>query len=321
VEDYVNGFFSALSLPFFSWVMYHHWLCYRWDEEVDSLRWVAGTTFITSAVYFSLLYMDVLAKGIIWVTAWLTVALLGGLGYDASLGGWTYDTFEGHALVIRGNSSGDNWISIVLACTGMQAIALFLGAILALRPKRSLWEKWAREIMEENDGQMEGEPARGDGDREVPPQTYRRSRGSGSGLAGSGGVERTKNRSGNEKMGLLAAHRRRRVSRLYRMSDRERSARALLYTAPVIFLANLARNVAIVFLVYEDHLDFYTAHHIYAKSLAFFLLIVLTLACFFVLPELQENILGLMDLGQRRKKGDIKDGFVKLELLRNDDGD
>ena len=203
------------------------------------------------------------------------MVILGGFGYEAALGVWTYDAYGGHALVLVGDSPMDNWINIVMACTGMQAIALFLGGIAALRPNRGVWDKWARDVV-----------------------------------------------SGKEPVrGPMAGYRRGRLARLLKMSDRQRLLRAVMYTAPVIFVSNLARNVAIVFLVYEGHIDFYTAHHIYAKSLAFLLLIVLTLACFSVLPELQENILGIMDLKHRRKKGDIGDGFVRMDVIREATGE
>ncbi len=47
-------------------------------------------------------------------------------------------------------------------------------------------------------------------------------------------------------------------------------------------------------------------------SLALMLFMLLLL--FDVLPELQENVLGLLDVFRYRKKDNVKDGFVELDF-------
>ena len=50
--------------------------------------------------------------------------------------------------------------------------------------------------------------------------------------------------------------------------------------------------------------------------MSFLVLILLFLVLFEILPEFQENVFGFFDIMLRRKKGNVKDGFVVVEQGR-----
>ncbi|MGA1792317.1 MAG: hypothetical protein ACMUHM_00040 [Thermoplasmatota archaeon] len=106
------------------------------------------------------------------------------------------------------------------------------------------------------------------------------------------------------------------IKNILRMSDRERKIRALLYVIPIIFVTNLFRNVGVISVVYGDIISFYDAHNIYAKILSLGMMIFLTWVLFEMLPELQEDMMGLFDLLKRVKRGMIVKGRLDLKYIQ-----
>jgi exosortase/archaeosortase len=62
-------------------------------------------------------------------------------------------------------------------------------------------------------------------------------------------------------------------------------------------------------------MEFYDAHNIYAKILSLVMMIFLTWVLFELLPELQEDMMGLFDLTKRVKKGMMVDGRLDLKYI------
>jgi hypothetical protein len=62
----------------------------------------------------------------------------------------------------------------------------------------------------------------------------------------------------------------------------------------------------------QDSFDL--AHNWLTKFMSLALMFFMLLLLFDVLPELQENLLGLMDVFRYRKKDNVKDGFVELDF-------
>jgi len=79
-------------------------------------------------------------------------------------------------------------------------------------------------------------------------------------------------------------------------------------------LTNLLRNAALIYVVYEDKLSFEMAHNVLTKIMSLALMLFMLLLLFDVLPELQENVLGLLDVFRFRKKDNVMDGFVELDF-------
>lgn len=135
VDDTVNALFTLLALPFFLYLAYHEWLSYVRDEDPRGLRWMTGTAFTASVLYFVFHVWEPMAKFMINMVAGQTLWLL-----NLSHGGYTAGAFTassaptlapGYVPIHLTNNSVflPGVISIVLACTAMQAIAIFAGAI------------------------------------------------------------------------------------------------------------------------------------------------------------------------------------------------
>jgi archaeosortase A (PGF-CTERM-specific) len=86
-------------------------------------------------------------------------------------------------------------------------------------------------------------------------------------------------------------------------ADLERKGLALLVTIPPIYVLNLVRNVVIIFLYNDSNLDFEIAHGIAGKAISLFSLVVLVLLAFYILPEMYQNINGLLELAWRKGPG------------------
>jgi len=92
-------------------------------------------------------------------------------------------------------------------------------------------------------------------------------------------------------------------------ADFKRRVYAFLATVPVIYFLNLIRNVSIIYLTYT-HIwgdeTFYYAHSLIGKGGSLFALIFLAVALFHYMPEMQNNILDLIDLPKRKKPSNFK---------------
>lgn len=82
----------------------------------------------------------------------------------------------------------------------------------------------------------------------------------------------------------------------------KRKWNAFFATVPVIYVLNLIRNVGVIYMMDEMGLSYEFSHHTIGKTGSFLALIVLAFIAFRMLPELLENIWGLIDLGDRQKE-------------------
>ena len=89
-----------------------------------------------------------------------------------------------------------------------------------------------------------------------------------------------------------------------------------LVTVPPIYLLNLIRNAVVIWLTYE-HVwgvdTFFWAHAVYAKIGSLLALVVLAVAVFHFLPEMQDSILGVIDLPLR----EAPEGAPKLPFAKD----
>lgn len=115
------------------------------------------------------------------------------------------------------------------------------------------------------------------------------------------------------KGGMLNALKLKSLKKLVEMDDGKRRSLAYLYTLPVIYVGNLFRNAGIIYATYQGIFDFQTAHNIIGKGLSLGLMLLLMLLLFHYLPELQENVVGLVDLAKRKRRGQIVDGRFLLK--------
>ena len=91
---------------------------------------------------------------------------------------------------------------------------------------------------------------------------------------------------------------------------------AFLVTVPPIYILNLVRNAVVIWLTYE-HIwgvdTFFWAHAVYAKIGSLLALVVLAIAVFHFLPEMQDSILGVIDLPLR----EAPEGAPKLPFAKD----
>lgn len=137
--DFVNAIFAMFGVFFFNYFAYHEIVSYKRDEDPRALRWLAGTAFITTGVYFVSHKLQPVAHWLILRVSEQTEALLLAFGQPVvRCGGYP----DGSLIYYPTNSElgclSGGWfpIQIILACTAIQSIMIFVGGIFALRPPR-----------------------------------------------------------------------------------------------------------------------------------------------------------------------------------------
>jgi archaeosortase A (PGF-CTERM-specific) len=94
---------------------------------------------------------------------------------------------------------------------------------------------------------------------------------------------------------------------------------AFMATVPVIYVLNLIRNVGVIYMMDELGWSYDVAHHEIGKGGSFIALIVLAAIAFKILPELLDNIWGLVDLKDRDKEPKDKTKKEKGEELKDEE--
>ncbi|HID71502.1 MAG TPA: archaeosortase A [Thermoplasmata archaeon] len=132
--NYFNAFFSGGAVPFFLFIGYNEYLLRNTNEDNHSLKFLAGTGFIAGAIYFLIEYVTYFHTGLLYITAYQTKFFLHLFGYEIELGEMIY-TDKVRIPILKEGHAGKN-ISIVLACTAIQSIVIFIGAIYSTRGDR-----------------------------------------------------------------------------------------------------------------------------------------------------------------------------------------
>lgn len=78
--------------------------------------------------------------------------------------------------------------------------------------------------------------------------------------------------------------------------------KAFFATVPVIYVLNLIRNIGLIYMMDELGWSYELSHNTVGKGGSFIALIILAFVAFKLLPELLDNIWGLIDLKDRQKK-------------------
>lgn len=260
-KDVWNVTFTAMAAPVFLFVAWQEYLSYRWDEDNESLKWITGTAFVAGLIYYGFDRIPALSAAIIWVTAAESIWMgqLFGYGWDMAVGEiiWGPD----HVSVDIENAT----VRIILACTGIEAIVIFVGAIFATQMRPDPWKQY----------------------RDPDQPKY---------------------------------------LRLRAMTPKERALRAMLITTSVIWVGNLLRNVMIIFLVEDMGWDFDFVHSDIGKSMSFVILLVLAFVTFNLMPEMLDNISGIVGLVNRkspeeRRQEELEKERAKKEKAKKEKGE
>ena len=123
--DIFNASVAIIGVYILTYLAYHEWLSIKKDEYISCLDWIAGGSFIAGIIYFSIdsNLFPILKEGLINIVAAHSVILLNIFGIPARVNPDYVD------IIMYNNSS----ITIILACTAIQASVLFVGMIGALK--------------------------------------------------------------------------------------------------------------------------------------------------------------------------------------------
>lgn len=138
--DPINGWFTLLGPIFLLWVAWHEVKSYQWDEDPEALRWFTGASFVSALTYFIIYEMPAVQTWLIHQTAiqsgWMLRAIFGienMVLQDA--------TGESHIYLHGGTEYA---VTVILACTAIQSIMIFVGAIACLKAdSRRKWKAYA----------------------------------------------------------------------------------------------------------------------------------------------------------------------------------
>jgi len=142
--DLLNALGSVGAFAAFLYFGYHEHLSYRWDDEYEPLRFVAGAAFIASTIYFVVDRIPQLSAWLIEAVTQQTAAILGfaNVSYHAGsvnlVGNPPFYRVNGEEIYSPIlNSAGSPVVNIVLACTAIQGMAIAVAMILGVdEPRR-----------------------------------------------------------------------------------------------------------------------------------------------------------------------------------------
>ena len=134
-KDVWNVTFTSIAPPVFLFVAWNEYLSYRWDEDLPSLKWIVGTAWIAGTIYYAFDRIPQMTAAIVYVVAAQSIwfGQMFGYGFDFSVGQINWD---GAPLSVSIDQAP---VNIILGCTGIEAIVIFVGAILATQLERDPW--------------------------------------------------------------------------------------------------------------------------------------------------------------------------------------
>lgn len=138
--DPVNGWFTLLGPLFLLWIAWHEVKSYQWNEDPQALRWFAGAAAITAATYFLIAESAAFATWLMQITAEQSAWMYNTAFFGGADRAFVYYNGESHICLPEGANpmglscpGGDYAVTVVLACTAIQSIMIFVGAIACLR--------------------------------------------------------------------------------------------------------------------------------------------------------------------------------------------
>jgi archaeosortase A (PGF-CTERM-specific) len=137
--DAINAIATGGSLIAFSFLGYHEYLSYKWNEEYEPLRFFAGVAFFAALIYFIVAKIPLFSGALIKVVTDQTVWL-------SNIGGGSYISgaidYAGNPLWYKTNLEeitvpviGAN-IDIILACTAIEAMAVAFSVVACTHAHR-----------------------------------------------------------------------------------------------------------------------------------------------------------------------------------------
>lgn len=126
--DIVNAIFCIVGVYFLAYISYHEYLSYKRGEYVESLNFLAGATFFSGMIYFTIQKIEFLAGSLIKMVAEQTAWILNLFGYSAKAG-----KIAEYGMYVPIYFNNHESVQLILACTGLQSMAVFIGVFLAVK--------------------------------------------------------------------------------------------------------------------------------------------------------------------------------------------
>ncbi len=142
--DPINGWFTLLGPIFLFWVAFHEWKSYQWKEDPPALRWFAGASAVSAATYFIIYEIPAVTKWLIHSVAVQSAWMLELIFRVPSVVVPDPVTGDSHLFL---NGGTEYAVTVILACTAVQSIMIFVGAIACLKadPPRK-WKAYAMTV-------------------------------------------------------------------------------------------------------------------------------------------------------------------------------
>jgi archaeosortase A len=148
--DPINGWFTLLGPLFLLFIAYHEYRSYKWKEDPPALRWFSGAAAISAATYFLVYEIPAVTRLIIEQTTIQSAWLYNVLFFGGAERAYVVPMAGDYHICLRGATEaafvycppGDGYaVTVVLACTAVQSMMIFVGAIWCLRApqSRKLW--------------------------------------------------------------------------------------------------------------------------------------------------------------------------------------
>lgn len=130
-DDPVNGYFTLLAPLLLGYLAWHEWQSRKWNEDPKALRWITGTAFIAGATYFLIYQVPQVTDFVIGMVADQSSGLLTyGFGVPSRLEVDAAAPVESrYHIFLDGYGAEAYAVTIILACTAVQSIMIFVGAI------------------------------------------------------------------------------------------------------------------------------------------------------------------------------------------------
>ena len=130
-KDTVNAAVCIIGVYVLVYLAYHEWLSLNRNEEVSCLSWIAGASSVAGLVYFGLEH-SFLGDGLLRIVAEQSAGAL-----NLIMGNTTMIYEAGRYNIYY---HGSYAVTIIFACTALQAMVIFIGMIGAL-PKVDIKRK------------------------------------------------------------------------------------------------------------------------------------------------------------------------------------
>jgi len=124
--DIFNAAVGIIGVYVLMYFAYHEWLSLKRNEHVTCLNWIAGVASICGLIYYAMENSSLAMILIRIVTSHSLMVLNFLTNSSFALGG---NTFNG---AVVNDINGSYVVTIIFACTAVQAMVLFVGLILAL---------------------------------------------------------------------------------------------------------------------------------------------------------------------------------------------